>query len=150
MPDEVIEELSYGMKPEYCEQGSYLFKEGDFTTKIWFVVSGHLGVSFRCEGAEAEIEDLYRGCSVGLYCGLMGEPQSINAQAKTPCHLYSIDIAYFRDLAPFIPEVHRAIEAVEESFSRVDFPLLDFRLYRYKRETCPNKMFKCCVIAACY
>ncbi len=77
-PD-IIEELSYGMKPMYLEQGSFLFKEGDYTSKIFFIISGHISVTLRTQGEEAEVEDLYRGCSLGTYCALMGEPQSINA-----------------------------------------------------------------------
>ena len=59
LSDDTIEELSYGMKPLYVENGSFLFKEGDYVSRIYFVVSGHLSITLRLDGLEAEVEDLY-------------------------------------------------------------------------------------------
>ena len=102
------------MKPLYVENGSFLFKEGDYVSRIYFVVSGHLSITLRLDGLEAEVEDLYRGCSLSLYCALLGEPHTMNAQAKTPLNVYYIEIDYIRELAPYIFDVFKSLEKTTE------------------------------------
>ena len=70
LPDEIIEEMSYGLKSEFFEEGQFIIKEGEFNDKIYFICSGWVDVSVTFVGVETKIEQLYKGCSLGLYCAM--------------------------------------------------------------------------------
>jgi len=93
------------MKDLFLEQGTFLFKQGDSNRRIYFIASGKVSIHVRVGFEDILMENLYWGCSLGTYCALLGEAQTIEAEAKEATNLYYIDVSYFWTLAPYIPEL---------------------------------------------
>ena len=134
LSDDTIEELSYGMKHMFVEESQFLFKEGDFNSRIYFLQDGKMQITAHIRGEyDVNIETLYRGCSIGAYCAIGKHAQAMTAEAKTPINLYYIETQYFEELAPYIPELKAKLLEMKEYCVNENMPMLDFRLFRLNR-----------------
>lgn len=109
LDNDLIEELSYGMKDEFYDIGSFLSRYGDYANKIIFIADGTACCSIKLDNQEIDIEYLYRGCWVGMYGGFLKFPYGIQVVCETPVNAYSIDISYIEELLPFMPVLDQKI-----------------------------------------
>ena len=63
--------MSYGMKDEFYEAGSFILRFGEIQDKIIFITDGTVEISVKFNNVEVDVEFLYRGCWIGLYSCLM-------------------------------------------------------------------------------
>jgi len=94
LPKEIIWELSYGLKVDYCNSGSYMICSGERKWCMYFIHSGECELSIYCLGRWVMIEQIYKGCSIGTYSCLSGIPIELTALAKTHISYYTLEFAY--------------------------------------------------------
>lgn len=71
LDDEIIEELSYGLHMRYYDKDNQVFKQGEQIKNIHIIVEGTLDIIIDINNEEIVFEQLYRGCTIGIY-GVVG------------------------------------------------------------------------------
>lgn len=81
---------------EHFKRGDVIFREGDPGTKIYFIVSGSVGVSKGTDEHKVVISILGPGDALGEMAIISNEPRSATLTAITNCMLFSIDEQFLR------------------------------------------------------
>jgi len=106
---EFINELAGYLNEIIILPNEFLFHEGDFGQKVFFVIKGELVVLN--EHDTHEIARIKSGDLFGEIALFKNKTRIASVKAITFCHLYSLDKASFDKLIPKYPSIAKKIEA---------------------------------------
>ena len=115
-----IEEVALNLKPDVYTPGEYIFKEGQESDKLYFVIKGELLV-LKQDGSVINI--LKEGDFFGEIALLNNQLRSASVQAVTYCDLYILEKEVFLYLLERYPEIGAHIKKVAFQRQENDKPV---------------------------
>ncbi len=120
LEDKDLVHLAAALRRHTYAPGELMFRQGDSGDSMYFVVTGHIGVTLRApDGVEKEIATFNSGDFFGEVSLLTGEPRSVTATATSRVVCYCLEkggLQRTMELHPDLAEdmsvimVHRQIE----------------------------------------
>lgn len=107
-PDEFIKEISVHLRPLVIIPNSFVFKEGELATEMYFVVSGSLSVLFDKE--QKEIAKLKDGDFFGEIAIFENIRRTASVKANTYCDLYVLTKEKYEEVARKYPSIANEIQ----------------------------------------
>uniref|UniRef100_A0A7S3KAY4 Cyclic nucleotide-binding domain-containing protein n=1 Tax=Euplotes crassus TaxID=5936 RepID=A0A7S3KAY4_EUPCR len=131
------------VKTEYYENRQVVFREGDPTTKVFFVSIGEVDIYSKFGDKEITIDSLYQGCWIGAYKVLTGDKHSFTMRAKTDTTLNYISKDDFSILQNGYFDLGKAISETINLMEKSEDPIVDFFCYKPLTEpSCMRTYFK--------
>lgn len=111
-----------------CEQGEYLFKEGDLGTEMYIIQEGQIAIVKQIEGEERQLAVLEKGDFFGEMSVLESLPRTASAKALEPSRLLQINGSTFDSMLRANPEIAvRMMRKLSRRLREVDSLLLERR-----------------------
>ncbi|CAI2363764.1 unnamed protein product [Moneuplotes crassus] len=131
LPESIIDEIFYRLELLDVNQGKYLFKDGKTCHNIHIIVSGEGEISIKnVDGEETYLDTLYRGCTVGTYSIMTGDPYSFSFKAKTDCVLLTLSDSSLEDLREKFEDLNLIMSEYEQYIEEEGLPYCDYKFYR--------------------
>ena len=86
LPGKLLSSIAQISRVKSCEEGDYIFREGDFGDSMFIIVSGEVNINHEGKG----LATLSRGECLGEMAILDNEPRSADAKAKNELTLLQI------------------------------------------------------------
>jgi CRP-like cAMP-binding protein len=65
LKEDLLEELTFNLKQRYIDKDSIIFRAGEKVDNLYFITRGEVNLSFKMEGKEFILHNLYQGCYMG-------------------------------------------------------------------------------------
>jgi hypothetical protein len=114
-----IEEVALNLKPDVYTPGEFIFREGQKSDRMYFVIRGRLQV---LKPDDSVIGYLKEGDFFGEIALLTDQPRSASVQATTYCDLYILEKDIFLYLLERYPEIGNHIREVARRRMEKDNP----------------------------
>lgn len=106
--NEFISDLAENLRETVITPDEFVFHEGDFGEKVYFVIEGQLSVLTK--NSNKEIAKIKKGDFFGEIALFKNRPRNASVKAITFCHLYYLDKNSFDLLIPKYPLISKKIE----------------------------------------
>lgn len=131
LSDETVESLTYCLKEEMYDAGSFVFKAGAPVDKLYFIASGEVDIIVKIGKKEATLDTLYQACNIGEY-GVLGDyKHTFTAKVKANgTHLVYIPKESLHIIKNQFEDLYKEIGECYDYLENSGLPLVDFRLFR--------------------
>jgi len=106
--NEFISDLAENLRETVITPDEFVFHEGDFGEKVYFVIEGQLSVLTK--NSNKEIAKIKKGDFFGEIALFKNKPRNASVKAITYCHLYYLNKNSFNLLIPKYPSIAKKIE----------------------------------------
>jgi len=103
-----VADLAENLQETVITPDEFLFQEGDFGEKVYFVIEGQLSVLKK--ESKKEIAKIKKGDFFGEIALFKNKPRNASVKAITYCHLYYLNKNSFNLLIPKYPSIAKKIE----------------------------------------